>query len=113
MNFGFDLYGPKWLPINFDITFNKSWNNNDIFFLDYNRDGIIDIVNPGLGDDKNLLVAFGSYNLNHKSLVFTSSSEYSPSPVVKGRATAYEEVPEHRIFTEIVKSWTAPTAETS
>ena len=113
LNFGLDLHGYDWLPMDFGISFNKAWNNNDVYFLDYNRDGIIDILNPKKEDGgEKLWIAFGNYNLSTNKMSFSSSSEHTPSPVIKGRELNYEPNDDFTMFAEVVKSWTAPKAGT-
>ena len=76
--------------------------------MDYNRDGIIDIVERKAWDDDGYVVYFGERDFVNDSIRFTSSSQYTPSPVIKGSELDLELDVDFTQFTEIVKVWTAP-----
>ncbi|MDG1527322.1 MAG: SpvB/TcaC N-terminal domain-containing protein, partial [Schleiferiaceae bacterium] len=117
LSFGIDYHSPKLkklklLEFSLGLTLNKNWSTTRGYIMDYNRDGIIDIVERKSWLDDRYVVYFGERDFENDSIRFTPSSENTPSPVIKGSELDLEQDVDFTQFTEIVKVWTAPIAGT-
>ncbi len=93
------------------ISYARNWvwthSSVDSYLIDYNQDGIMDVVKPHNGGS---YVHFGSLDLNTGELTFNPNSNTSLSPILNtGTAPSFNDPEAEPIMgLEIVRAWQAP-----
>jgi len=86
------------------LNYNTSWSTTSRYMLDYNNDGIQDLVYED-GDQSYL--KFGYYD-NYRRLKFTPHSNNTLNPIVTGATPPANPSQEWPLELELVRSWVAP-----
>ncbi len=101
---GFDMV----LPFNsfyYGMNWNNTQSNTSMYVVDYNSDGIKDVVQPN--NDGKCIVHFGKLT-PEGDLHFNTSSSATVNPILKGLPVDDVGVPPLTKDFEIVRTWEAP-----
>ncbi len=109
--YGASAYPAMWVSALFSVDYGKSNSISKEYFMDYNADGIKDLVKVNPNDKHEAIVFFGRVD-DQGDLVYSNSSEHTPSPVIKAAVVVSPELDVYDEPVSLVKVWKAPKTGT-